>query len=188
MSEEQLERLRHSTAHVMAEAVMQVFPDAKFAIGPSIEDGFYYDFDLPRPLTPEDLETIEARMGEIIKARYPFQREEISRQEALERFADQPELPVLQVPQAAVDHPRRLRARPRDKIRLVDQQAAHPLERQLTEQPSPVHPTAENENGDLRVFPDALEDGLATVRHGWPTSYAQKPSVVAPCQWSNEMG
>jgi len=90
MSEEHLERLRHSTAHVMAEAVMQVFPGAKFAIGPSIEDGFYYDFDLPRPLTPEDLETIEARMGEIIKAHYPFQREEISRQEALERFADQP--------------------------------------------------------------------------------------------------
>jgi threonyl-tRNA synthetase len=90
MSEEQLERMRHSTAHVMAEAVMQVFPGAKFAIGPSIEDGFYYDFDLPRPLTPEDLETIEARMGEIIKARHPFRREEISRQEALERFADQP--------------------------------------------------------------------------------------------------
>jgi threonyl-tRNA synthetase len=90
MSEEQLERLRHSTAHVMAEAVMQVFPGAKFAIGPSIEDGFYYDFDLPRPLTPEDLETIESRMRQIIKAHYPFQREEISRQEALERFADQP--------------------------------------------------------------------------------------------------
>ena len=90
MSEEQLDRLRHSTSHIMAEAVMHLFPGAKFAIGPSIEDGFYYDFDLPRPLTPEDLETIEARMNEIIKARYPFARKEISRLEAEEMFADQP--------------------------------------------------------------------------------------------------
>jgi threonyl-tRNA synthetase len=74
----------------MAEAVMHVFPGAKFAIGPSIEDGFYYDFALPRPLTPEDLETIEASMKEIIKARYPFERKEISRSEAEEMFADQP--------------------------------------------------------------------------------------------------
>ena len=90
MSEEQLDRLRHSTSHIMAEAVMHVFPGAKFAIGPSIEDGFYYDFALPRPLTPEDLETIEASMKEIIKARYPFERKEISRSEAEEMFADQP--------------------------------------------------------------------------------------------------
>ncbi|HUS70602.1 MAG TPA: threonine--tRNA ligase [Anaerolineae bacterium] len=90
MSEEQLDRLRHSTSHIMAEAVMHLFPGAKFAIGPSIEDGFYYDFDLPRPLTPEDLETIEARMKEIITARYPFERKEISRSEAEEMFADQP--------------------------------------------------------------------------------------------------
>ena len=90
MSEEQLERLRHSTAHIMAEAVLHLFPGAKFAIGPSIEDGFYYDFDLPRPLTPEDLETIEARMREIIKAEYPFERKEISRDEAEQIFADQP--------------------------------------------------------------------------------------------------
>jgi len=90
MSEEQLERLRHSTSHVMAEAVLHLFPDAKFAIGPSIEDGFYYDFDLPRPLTPEDLETIEAGMREIVKAGYPFERREISRQDAEAMFADQP--------------------------------------------------------------------------------------------------
>ncbi|MDH4207516.1 MAG: threonine--tRNA ligase, partial [Anaerolineae bacterium] len=90
MSDEQLEKLRHSTAHIMAEAVMRVFPEAKFAIGPSIEDGFYYDFDLPRPLTPEDLETIEAEMRKIIKAGYPFQRQEVSTAEAEELFADQP--------------------------------------------------------------------------------------------------
>src|SRR4030042_1616676 len=86
-----LYRLRHSASHVMAQAVMELFPgQAKFAIGPSIEDGFYYDFALPRPLTPEDLETIEASMKEIIKARYPFERKEISRPEAEEMFADQP--------------------------------------------------------------------------------------------------
>jgi len=90
MSEEQLDKLRHSTSHIMAEAVLHLFPGAKFAIGPSIEDGFYYDFDLPRPLTPEDLEIIEARMREIIKARYPFVRKEISRSEAEKTFSDQP--------------------------------------------------------------------------------------------------
>jgi threonyl-tRNA synthetase len=90
MSEEQLDRLRHSTSHIMAEAVMHLFPGAKFAIGPSIADGFYYDFDLPRPLTPDDLETIETRMREVIKARHLFERREISREEAEEMFADQP--------------------------------------------------------------------------------------------------
>jgi threonyl-tRNA synthetase len=90
MSDEQLDKLRHSTSHIMAEAVMRVFPDAKFAIGPSIEDGFYYDFDLPRPLTPEDLETIEAEMRKIIKEAYAFEREEVSTEQAEKIFADQP--------------------------------------------------------------------------------------------------
>jgi len=89
MDEQNLEKLRHSTSHVMAEAVLGMFPQAKFAIGPSIEDGFYYDFDLPRPLTPEDLGQIEARMKGIIKGDHPFVRREISRQEALKQFADE---------------------------------------------------------------------------------------------------
>ena len=67
----QLYRIRHSAAHVMAQAVLEKFPGAKIAIGPAIEDGFYYDFDLPRPLTPEDLEAIEKRMREIIRGNYP---------------------------------------------------------------------------------------------------------------------
>jgi len=74
----------------MAEAVQRLFPEAKFAIGPAIESGFYYDFDLPRPLTPEDLEEISRLMQESIKARHPFIREEVLRQEALQMFADQP--------------------------------------------------------------------------------------------------
>ena len=61
-----LYRIRHSTAHVMAQAVLEKFPGGKIAIGPAIEDGFYYDFDLPRPLTPDDLAAIEKRMREII--------------------------------------------------------------------------------------------------------------------------
>ncbi len=86
-----LYRVRHSTAHVMAQAVMEMFPgEAKIAIGPPIEEGFYYDFDLPRPLTPEDLERIEARMREIIAGKHEFEREVLSAEEAKELFADQP--------------------------------------------------------------------------------------------------
>ncbi len=81
-----LETIRHSAAHVMAEAVLSLFPEAKFGIGPAIEDGFYYDFDLPRPLTPEDLAEIEARMAKIIQAGLPFQRQEMTRAEAREFF------------------------------------------------------------------------------------------------------
>src|SRR5436190_13410109 len=83
-------RLRHSAAHVMAEAVLEEFPEGKLAIGPPIEDGFYYDFDLPRPLTPEDLAAIEERMRRIIKGNYPFTYREVSAEGARELFAEQP--------------------------------------------------------------------------------------------------
>ena len=87
----QLFRVRHSAAHVMAQAVMEMFPqEAKIAIGPAIADGFYYDFDLPRALAPEDLATLEARMREIIRGNHPFTRREISAAEARALFADQP--------------------------------------------------------------------------------------------------
>src|SRR5512139_3130188 len=85
-NDDQLERIRHSASHVMAQAVLEKFPEGKLAIGPSIEDGFYYDFDLPRPLTPEDLEEIEARMAKIIQAGLPFQRQDLPRSEARELF------------------------------------------------------------------------------------------------------
>jgi threonyl-tRNA synthetase len=85
-----LETMRHSAAHVMAEAVQSIFPDAKFAIGPAIEDGFYYDFDLPRSLVPEDLPVIEKKMSEIIKANLPFVRREVTKEEARKLFAGQP--------------------------------------------------------------------------------------------------
>src|SRR5919106_3859589 len=88
--ESDLEVLRHSTAHVMAQAVCDLWPGAKYAIGPPIEDGFYYDFELPEQLTPEDLPRIEERMREIVKADQPFTREEVPREDALQRFADQP--------------------------------------------------------------------------------------------------
>ena len=87
---QKLEAMRHSASHIMAEAVKSLFPDAKFAIGPAIEDGFYYDFDLPRPLAAEDLPLIEAKMKEIIAANQPFVHDEISSEEALKLFADQP--------------------------------------------------------------------------------------------------
>ena len=88
--ESKLYRLRHSTAHVMAEAVLDKFPEAKIAIGPAIDDGFYYDFDLPRPLTPEDLKEIEQRMREIIKGKFDFKREVVDAAQAKELFKDQP--------------------------------------------------------------------------------------------------
>ncbi len=89
-NEQELEVIRHSAAHVMAEAILEMFPDAKIAIGPAIEDGFYYDFDLPRPLSLDDLAEVEKRMRAIIRKRAPFACESVSRQEAEERFAGQP--------------------------------------------------------------------------------------------------
>ncbi|HOP01714.1 MAG TPA: threonine--tRNA ligase [Flexilinea sp.] len=86
----ELYKIRHSTAHIMAEAVLEKFPEGKVAIGPAIADGFYYDFDLPRALTPEDLEEIEHRMKKIIKGNHPFIKEVISAEEAKKIFADQP--------------------------------------------------------------------------------------------------
>jgi threonyl-tRNA synthetase len=88
--DDQLERLRHSASHVMAQAVLDMFPEGKIAIGPAIENGFYYDFDLPRPLTPDDLSEIEGRMKQIIRGKHKFVREEISRERAMELFQNQP--------------------------------------------------------------------------------------------------
>ena len=83
-------RLRHSAAHVMADAVLKLFPEAKMGIGPPIHDGFYYDFDVSRPFTPEDLEEIEKLMGQTIAAGHQFHREEIGREEAKTLFSGQP--------------------------------------------------------------------------------------------------
>ena len=86
----QLYRIRHSAAHIMAQAVLEKFPEGKVAIGPPIDDGFYYDFELPRPLTPEDLEGIEKRMRGIIQAGVNFERKVISADDAKTLFHDQP--------------------------------------------------------------------------------------------------
>ena len=91
-TEDRLAAMRHSAAHMMAAAVVEVFPDAKLGIGPAIKDGFYYDFDLPRPLTPGDLEQIETKMREQQAADLRFERSEASRSEAVARLerASQP--------------------------------------------------------------------------------------------------
>ncbi len=89
-TEELRHRMRHSAAHVMADAVLQLFPEAKMGIGPPTQDGFYYDFEVSRPFTPEDLEIIQQLMLEAIARSSAFQREELSREEAKSRFADQP--------------------------------------------------------------------------------------------------
>src|SRR5512134_174764 len=85
-----LYKIRHSAAHVMAQAVIEMFPEAKYTIGPPVENGFYYDFDLPRNLTPEDLEQIEKRMRQIVQGKHEFKKTVISADEAKKIFADQP--------------------------------------------------------------------------------------------------
>ena len=87
---ENLDALRHSCSHVMADAVKRLFPDVKLAIGPAIEDGFYYDFDREEPFKPEDLAVIEKEMAKIIKEGRDFLKEDISKKEALELFAKEP--------------------------------------------------------------------------------------------------
>ena len=88
--EERLERLRHSASHIMAEAVLSLFPDAKLGIGPPINTGFYYDFDLPRSLTLDDLKVIEERMRQSISGDQPFVQQEVDKEEARRLFAHQP--------------------------------------------------------------------------------------------------
>jgi len=83
-----LETMRHSAAHVMADAIKQLWPEAKLAFGPHTEDGFYYDIDMPHRLSPDDFPAIEAKMKEIVKAKQPFVREEIERDAALELFRE----------------------------------------------------------------------------------------------------
>jgi threonyl-tRNA synthetase len=86
---DRLDSMRHSAAHVMAAAVLELFPDAKLGIGPAIRDGFYYDFDLPRPLTPADLDAVEERMRAQVAADLPFERSELDRDAALAMLGDQ---------------------------------------------------------------------------------------------------
>jgi threonyl-tRNA synthetase len=99
-----LQRMRNSAAHVMAEAVQEMFPDAKFGIGSAIEDGFYYDFDLPRPLTPADFPEIEQRMAKIIAGKYSFVREHWSRLKALEYFRQQGQPFKVEIIENLPDH------------------------------------------------------------------------------------
>src|SRR5512145_1859399 len=88
---EPLPTLRHSSSHVMAQAVKALFPDVKLAIGPAIEDGFYYDFLKSAPFTPDDLERIEARMRAIVEADEKFVREELPRADAIRFFEERGE-------------------------------------------------------------------------------------------------
>ncbi|MCB0236181.1 MAG: threonine--tRNA ligase, partial [Anaerolineae bacterium] len=97
LPKDDLYKLRHSAAHVMAEAVVERYPEARVAIGPPIEEGFYYDFDLGRnadgsvrTFAPDDLEWIEGRMRQIIGGRFPFEYREVSAAEAKALFADEP--------------------------------------------------------------------------------------------------
>src|SRR6202171_6454635 len=87
---ESLPVLRHSGAHILATAVRRLRPDARIGFGPAIEDGFYYDFEVKEPFTPEDLQNFESEMKKVIAEKFPFVREEVSQAEARKRFADDP--------------------------------------------------------------------------------------------------
>ncbi|MFA5034862.1 MAG: threonine--tRNA ligase [Candidatus Margulisiibacteriota bacterium] len=91
MSKFDLETLRHSTSHILAQAVMEIFPGVKLGIGPATEDGFYYDFDLPQAITPEDLPKIEKAMKDICKKNQKFERQEVSKDEAIRLFEEKGE-------------------------------------------------------------------------------------------------
>src|SRR3990172_4527937 len=86
----QLYRIRHSVSHIMAEAMLERFPDAKIAIGPPIEDGFYYDFALPRAIEDEDLKWVQNRMKKIIAGKHDFVMHEVTPDDARKLFKDQP--------------------------------------------------------------------------------------------------
>ncbi|MCS7227595.1 MAG: threonine--tRNA ligase, partial [Endomicrobia bacterium] len=92
-----LQTLRHSAAHIMASAVLELFPGTKFGIGPAIEDGFYYDFDLPCPISENDLPKIEQKMQEIVKKNYKFVRQEIPKEKAIEIFKERNETYKLEL-------------------------------------------------------------------------------------------
>ncbi len=100
---EDLNTYRHSTSHVMAHAVKRLFPEVKLAIGPAIEDGFYYDFDIDRPFTPEDLESIEKEMALIIKKNYPFVKKTISKEDAIKMFKEKGEIYKLELLEEITD-------------------------------------------------------------------------------------
>ncbi len=85
-----LDVLRHSTAHVLATAVRSLYPEAQIGFGPPITDGFYYDFEVPKPFTPDDIEAIEKAMAQVVAADQEFAREEVDRAGANARFTDDP--------------------------------------------------------------------------------------------------
>ena len=167
--------LRHSTAHVMAQAVTQLFPGAKYSIGPAIENGFYYDFELPggRTFSDDDLGAIEARMREIIRADQPFTRSEVSADEALGLFADQPyKVEIIERVKAAGDSAGRPRQR-RGGGRRDDQRLP-----QHARVPRPVQGPARPDDGAPRPLQAAARvrrllagqregpDAAAHLRHG----------------------
>ena len=143
--ESHLYRVRHSAAHVLAQAMLERFPDAKIAIGPPIEDGFYYDFDLPDSITDEDLEWVEGRMRQILKGNHAFTYREVSPEEARAMFADQPyKLELIDdLVNGRVDDMGQQIAQPAEKITIYTQDTFTDLCRgPHVESTKEIHPSA----------------------------------------------
>ncbi|MCX5681070.1 MAG: threonine--tRNA ligase, partial [Candidatus Omnitrophica bacterium] len=103
MDQQQLDALRHSCSHVMAQAVKDLWPEVKLAIGPSIENGFYYDFDKKEPFTPEDLKSITRRMRQIIQEKFEFKKSVMPKSEAINFFKDKGEIYKVEMIEALTD-------------------------------------------------------------------------------------
>ena len=164
--------LRHSTAHVMAQAVQELFPEAKLGIGPPIENGFYYDFDVETPFVPEDLEKIETRMRKIVKENQRFSRRPVSDDDARDELADEPyKLELIGLKGSAADAAegaeRRGRCRRADHLRQPRPQRRGGLEGPVP-RPAPA---------DHQADPGLQADALAPRRTGAATRRTSSSSA-----------
>ena len=174
-SEDGLNILRHSTAHVMAQAVQELFPEAKLGIGPPVKDGFYYDFDVEKPFTPEDLKAVEKKMQEIQKRGQRFSRRVVTDEAAREELASEPyKLELIGIKGSAFERRRRGRRgrrRRADHLRQPRRQDRRPvLEGPLPRSPPADHPEhpgvqADAQRGRVLARQREEPDAPAHLRH-----------------------
>ena len=157
--------LRHSTAHVMAQAVQDIWPDARLGIGPPIENGFYYDFDVEVPFKPEDLEKIETRMRKIIKEGQRFSRRAVSDDDAIAELKDEPyKIELIGLKGAGARRGRGRRGQRRGRCRRADHLRQHPPRRRGgLVRPVPGPAPADHE-ADPGVQADAQRRGVLARR------------------------
>ena len=177
----ELDAMRHSTAHVMAEAVLELFPGAKLGIGPAIQDGFYYDFELPRPLTPDDLAAIEARMAASVAADHPFVRSELPPAEGRAFFVERDQPYKVEILDDLAAKSKACRRADRRSTSTYEHGAVHrPVQgpaRRLDRQDRPVQ--AAQRGRRLLARRRAAADAPADLRHGLGEPGRPRPIPLA---------